>query len=69
MQMDNLRIVKQPLGAFLDMRVNIEVVNMLDVKLRHGHFNEKLQHLHKKPPYLTPKPRCGCEPYRHNHVR
>jgi hypothetical protein len=33
MQVDNLLIVKEPLGAFLNKRVNIEIVNMLSVKL------------------------------------
>ncbi len=32
MQVDNLLIVKQPLQVFLDRRVNIEVVNMLDIR-------------------------------------
>jgi hypothetical protein len=32
---------------FLDMKVNVEVVNMLGIKLARGHFNERLQHLHK----------------------
>jgi hypothetical protein len=47
MQVDNIFIIKQPLGMFLDMRVNIKVVNMLNVKLKRGHFNERFQHLHK----------------------
>jgi hypothetical protein len=42
MQVGNSLIVKQPLGMFLDKRINIEVMNMLSVRLRHGHFNEKL---------------------------
>jgi len=44
---DNLLTIKQPLGAFLDWRINIEVMNMLSVRLGHGHFNERFQHLHK----------------------
>jgi hypothetical protein len=47
MQVDNLLIVKQPLEAFLDKRINIEVVNMFNIRLKHGHFNKKFQHLHK----------------------
>ncbi len=47
MQVDNLLIVKQPFGAFLDKRVNIKVVNMFGIKLGHGHFKERLQHLCK----------------------
>jgi len=42
MQVDNLLTIKQPHGTFLDRVVNIEAVNMLNVKLEHGHFNEKL---------------------------
>jgi hypothetical protein len=47
MQVDNLLIIKQPLGVILDKRVNIETMNMLDVRLWRGHFNEKIQHLCK----------------------
>jgi len=47
MQVDNLFIIKQPLGTFLDRKINIEAVNMVGVKFRHGHFNKKLEHLHK----------------------
>ncbi len=47
MQVDNLLIIKQPLRTFINKRINIEVVNMLGVKLGRGHFNERLQHLHK----------------------
>ncbi len=47
MQVDNLFIVKEPLGAFLNNKVNIEIVNMLSVKLGCGHFNERFQHLCK----------------------
>jgi hypothetical protein len=46
MQVDNLLIIKQPLGKFLDRNVNIEAVIMVGVKLVHGHFNERFQHLH-----------------------
>jgi hypothetical protein len=47
MQVDNLLIVKQSLRTFLDMIVNIKVVNMLNVKLKYGHFNKKFWHLCK----------------------
>jgi len=47
MQVDNLFIVKEPLWPFLHKKVNIEVVNMLSVRLGCGHFNERLQHLHE----------------------
>ncbi len=47
MQMDNLLIVKQPPRTFLDRKVNIEAMNMLDVKLGRGHFYERFQHLCK----------------------
>ncbi len=45
--MDNLLISKQPLGAFLDRRINFKAMNMFDIKLGHDHFNERLQHLCK----------------------
>ncbi len=45
--MDNLLIVKQPLGSFLNRRVNIKAMNMLDIRLGHGHFNKRLKHLCK----------------------
>ncbi len=47
MQVDNLLIVKQSLGVFLDKKVNIEVVNMFGIRLECGHFNERFQHLRK----------------------
>ncbi len=47
MQMDNLLIVKQPPWAFFDKRINIKVVNMFDIKLKHGYFNKRFQHLHE----------------------
>ncbi len=47
MQMDNLLIVKQPPGMFFDRRVNIKDVNRFGIRLKCGHFNERLQHLHK----------------------
>jgi len=47
MQVDNLLTIKQPLGAFLEWGINIEVMNMLSVRLGHGHFNERFQHLRK----------------------
>jgi hypothetical protein len=45
--MDNLLIVKQPHGMFLDRRINIEAMNMFGVRLGRDHFNERLQHLRK----------------------
>jgi hypothetical protein len=42
MQVDNLITIKQPFEVFLDKKVNIKVVNMLDVRLGRGHFNERL---------------------------
>ncbi len=47
MEMDNLFIIKQPPWTFLDREVNIKVVNMLNIRLGCGHFNKRLQHLHK----------------------
>ncbi len=47
MQVHNLFIVKQPPQTFLDRKINIKVMNMFNVKLRDGHFNERLRHLHK----------------------
>jgi hypothetical protein len=47
MQVDNILIIKQPLGTFLDREVNSESMNVLGIKLGHGHFNKRLQHLHK----------------------
>jgi hypothetical protein len=34
-------------SAFLDMRINIKVVNMIGVKLGRGHLNKRFQHLYK----------------------
>jgi len=47
MKMDNLFIVKQPLQMFLNKRINIKTMNMLDIMLEHGYFNKRLQHLMK----------------------
>ncbi len=47
MQVDNLLIVKQPPRTFLDKEINIELVNVLGVRLKHGHLNERFQHLRK----------------------
>ncbi len=47
MQVDNLLTFKNLLRAFLDRKINIEAVNMLDVKLGHGYFNKRLQHLYE----------------------
>jgi hypothetical protein len=47
MQVDNLLIIKQPLGTFFDRRVDIKAMNMFGVRLGCGHFNERLQHLRK----------------------
>jgi hypothetical protein len=32
---------------FIDKKINIEIVNMLSIRLGRGHFNERFQHLHK----------------------
>jgi len=42
MQVDNLLTIRQPLEVFFERKVNIEVVNMLSIRLGHGHFNERL---------------------------
>ncbi len=47
MHVDNLLTIKQPPRTFLDMRINIKIVNMLDVRLGRGHFSKKLQYFHK----------------------
>jgi hypothetical protein len=47
MQVDNLLTIKQPHGMFFNRRVNIETMNMFDIRLGCGHFNERFQHLHK----------------------
>jgi hypothetical protein len=47
MQVDNLLIVKQPPRVFLDRKVNIEAMNMIEIKFKCGHFNERLQYLCK----------------------
>jgi hypothetical protein len=47
MQVDNLFTNKKPLWVFLNMKVNIEALNMLGVRLKRGRLNEKLQHLYK----------------------
>ncbi len=58
---DNLLIVKQPLGVFLDKKVNIESMNMFNVRLGCGNFNKRLWHLHRnlhikfQSPYVVPK--------------
>jgi hypothetical protein len=41
MQVDNLLTIKQPLGVFIDKKINIEVVNMFGVRFGCGPFNER----------------------------